>query len=62
MTTDRQKEKAQTKYLSKFSDNQIHWYTILADLVYHELKDTTIPEYLFIGDLLGGAGGRSDII
>ena len=24
MTTDRQKEKAQTKYLSKFSDNQIH--------------------------------------
>ena len=31
MTTDRQKEKAQTKYLSKFSDNQIHLYTILAD-------------------------------
>jgi hypothetical protein len=51
MTTDRQKEKAQTKYLSKFSDNQIH-----------ELKDTTIPEYLFIRDLPGGAGGRSDII
>ena len=24
MTTDRQKEKAQIKYLSKFSDNQIH--------------------------------------
>ncbi len=24
MTTNRQKEKAQTKYLSKFSDNQIH--------------------------------------
>lgn len=24
MATDRQKEKAQTKYLSKFSDNQIH--------------------------------------
>ena len=24
MTTKRQKEKAQTKYLSKFSDNQIH--------------------------------------
>ena len=41
MTTDRQKEKAQTKYLSKFSDN---------------------PEYLFIRDLPGGAGGRSDII
>ena len=31
MTTDRQKEKAQIKYLSKFSDNQIHCYTILAD-------------------------------
>ena len=62
MTTDRQKEKAQTKYLSKFSDNQIHRYTILADSVYHELKDTTIPEYLFIRDLPGGAGGRSDII
>jgi len=26
------------------------------------LKDTTIPEYLFIRDLPGGAGGRSDII
>ena len=24
MATNRQKEKAQTKYLSKFSDNQIH--------------------------------------
>ena len=24
MATDRKKEKAQTKYLSKFSDNQIH--------------------------------------
>ena len=36
--------------------------TILADSVYHELKDTTIPEYLFIRDLPGGAGGRSDII
>ena len=62
MTTDRQKEKTQTKYLSKFSDHQIHGYTILADSVYHELKDTTIPEYLFIRDLPGGAGGRSDII
>jgi|GEM_PF-4575856 len=50
MTTDRQKEKTQTKYLSKFSDHQIHGYTILADSVYHELKDTTIPEYLFIRD------------
>ena len=38
MTTDRQKEKTQTKYLSKFSDHQIHGYTILADSVYHELK------------------------
>ena len=45
MTTDRQKEKAQTKYLSKFSDTQIPCYTILADSVYHELNDTTIPEY-----------------
>ena len=62
MTTDRQKEKAQTKYLSKFSDNQIHLYTILADSVYHELKDTTIPEYLFIRDLPGRAGGGSDNI
>ena len=62
MATDKQKEKAQTKYLSKFSDNQIHRYIILADSVYHELKDTTIPEYLFIRDLPGGAGGRSDII
>jgi len=26
------------------------------------LNDTTIPEYLFIRDLPGGAGGRSDII
>jgi len=26
------------------------------------LKDTTIPEYLFIRDLPGRAGGRSDII
>ena len=62
MATNRQKEKAQTKYLSKFSDNQIHRYIILADSVYHELNDTTIPEYLFIRDLPGGAGGRSDII
>ena len=62
MATDRQKEKAQTKYLSKFSDNQIHLYIILAYSVYHELKDTTIPEYLFIRDLPGRAGGISDII
>ena len=26
----------------------------MADSVYHELKDTTIPEYLFIRDLLEG--------
>ena len=34
----------------------------MTDLVYHELKDTTIPEYLFIRDLPGGAGGRSCLL
>ena len=33
----------------------------MADLVYHELKDTTIPEYLFIRDLPGRAGGEMTI-
>ena len=33
----------------------------MADSVYHELNDTTIPEYLFIRDLPGGAGGDDEI-
>jgi len=33
----------------------------LADSVYHELNDTTIPEYLFIRDLPGRAGGDDEM-
>lgn len=57
MNVEKAKEKAQINNLSKFSDNQIHSYTILADSVYHESGNTTIPEYLFIRDLPGRAGG-----
>ena len=48
MNVEKAKEKAQINNLSKFSDNQIHWYTILADSVYHESGNTTIPEYLTV--------------
>ena len=56
MNVEKAKEKNQINNLSKFSDYQIHWYTIFADLVYHEWEKTTIPEYLFIRDLPGRAG------